>query len=143
PAPVPGCAWLDGEAVHRDGRYSFLGAEPCDWLEVPLAAAEPLAALERLETTAPGPAVAELLAGHGLRASELPAWIGYLAYDAGLPQRVRVVARDPERPALSFARYDALFVFDHTRGLAFVVGDDEHACARLERRASAGPCVLP
>ena len=65
---------------------------------------------------------------------EVPRWIGYVAYDAcDAGARTRWGAPHA-RPALSFARYDALLAVDHVHARAFLVGDDAAACERLRAR---------
>jgi anthranilate/para-aminobenzoate synthase component I len=129
---MPGLCWLDGESAHRDGRFSFLGALPVERVEVPLSSPEPLAVLDRLDLGSPaerdGVVVGELLP------SDVPRWVGYVAYDACLAQKSQRLERPVERPALSFARYDALVAVDHLRGRTFLVGDDRAACERLRAR---------
>jgi anthranilate/para-aminobenzoate synthase component I len=130
-ADLPGLTWLDGEARHRDGRFSFLGAAPVERIELPLSAREPLAALDRLEPVTQHEAD-DVISSAPL-SSEVPRWIGYVAYDACLAEKQQRLARPGDRLALSFARYDALIALDHRRHLAFVVGDDRAACQRLLR----------
>src|SRR5688572_33355945 len=73
----PGLAWLDGGLSHgREGRYSFVGAAPCEVRTAPAREARPLALLAQLggdaEDASEGP----------LRAHEVPRWVGYVSYDA-------------------------------------------------------------
>src|SRR5256885_1607709 len=51
-ARLPGVCWLDGDAVHAEGRYSFLAAEPVEHVRAPLAAADPFAPLALIATPA-------------------------------------------------------------------------------------------
>ncbi len=119
-AHEPGLMWLDGGLEHgRDGRFSFVSTAPCEWVQQPVG--EPWA----LPTCAPqgrrGP----------LQAADVPSWVGYVAYDARAP------GATASTPALCFARYDALYAFDHLAGCAYLVGDDAAACARLDARLRA------
>jgi anthranilate/para-aminobenzoate synthase component I len=77
------------------------------------------------------------------RPEQVPRFAGYVAYDACLAGRLQRLSRPAERPLLCFARYDALFAFDHVHGRAFVVGDDEGACERLLARVPSGVTVAP
>jgi para-aminobenzoate synthetase component 1 len=147
---APGLAWLDGEAPHADGRWSFLGVEPVERIERYGGQRAPLVAFDALDALVPAPdeatggvaanASAEQMGGYrqlGLEPASVPRWIGYVAYDAAWCDRPGRLARAPERPVLSFARYDALLAIDHRAGRAFLVGDDGAACARLARRLRA------
>ncbi len=112
-AAAPGLAWLDGSGGSaREGRHSFLTAWPVEVLRD--ARAGSFSLLDQLAEPA------DAIGCGGWSPALVPRWIGYLAYDA---------------PGLCFARYDALFAFDHEAGTVFVAGDDEAACARLLGRA--------
>jgi anthranilate/para-aminobenzoate synthase component I len=149
----PGLAWLDGEADHAEGRWSFLGVQPCETVRVFGGDPAPLSAFDRIAppamaepgasdgvgvaqgvprtpsplaaASAAGPVVADWPPGAPTPA-EVPRWIGYVAYDAYRGARLA-----PERTALCFARYRALLCVRHRDGAAFVVGDDEAACEQL------------
>lgn len=69
-------------------------------------------------------------AGARLDPSSVPHWIGYIAYATG--------EAGAEGPGLCFARYAALFAFDHSTRRCFVVGDDADACGRLLGLAGVG-----
>jgi len=138
----PGFVWLDGQGIGEgeeggEGRRSFMGCEPIarhtSPFEEPLEAA--LEALSRLaEDRDRDPPM------HGLRPSQIPAWIGYLGYDAifsGAPARGRL-DRSGAGPIAWFGRYDALLCWDEAGGCA-LVGDDAAACARLEARLALEP----
>lgn len=139
-ADLPGVCWLDGEAPHPDGRFSFLGCEPVQRIESRAATPEPFDVLSQLENepadlasptdpNAPGP-------------DEVPRFIGYVAYDACFAGSASRLARPAERPVLSFARYDALIAHNHRSGDRYVVGDDEQACERLLLRLRRPPQEL-
>jgi para-aminobenzoate synthetase component I len=134
---LPGLCWLDGDGGGRDGRWSFLGTDPVARLSRPLCAREPLAAFDGMEASRETQQHATV-AGAPL-AEQVPRWAGYVAYDAHFAGTQQRLVRTPQRPALSFARYDALFAFDHACGRAFVVGDDRAACARLIGHAQSAP----
>jgi anthranilate/para-aminobenzoate synthase component I len=129
-AADPGLAWLDGGLHHgREGRFSFLGSQPAEVREAPPGAADPLATLGTLGALDEPPDECELDPG------EVPRWIGHVAYDAHPFTRARFRhPRSASLPGVHFARYDALLAFDHEQASAFLVGDDEAACARLAAR---------
>ncbi|MFO0709833.1 MAG: anthranilate synthase component I family protein [Sandaracinus sp.] len=132
-------AFLDGNDGSGRGRFSFLGVEPVETLEVAGDAPEPLAIFDRLED-------GRLLAeggdelAPGLTRGALPRWIGAISYDLawslraelGL-RRATTHARDA-RPLAFFHRFDALAVADRLRDRVLLVGEDESAIARLEAR---------
>jgi para-aminobenzoate synthetase component 1 len=126
----PGLAWLDGGLAHgREGRFSFVAAAPCEVRRAYQGDDRPLQLLREL-------ACAEQDATpDALSPEDVPRWIGHVAYDAhGYEQARFKHARSRRVPTVSFARYDALFAYDHERSRSFVVGDDRDACARLEAR---------
>jgi len=126
-----GLAWLDGGLEHgREGRFSFVGSEPCEIVESAADDADALAALDRLHTprdaAVPSP----------LAASDVPYWVGHITYDAAR----RVHASPPhDVPLVRFARYDAWYAFDHRERRAYLVGDDAQACERLRARLAKEP----
>jgi anthranilate/para-aminobenzoate synthase component I len=131
-ASAPGFAWLDSDGSGgTEARFSFLSAAPVEWRRAP---AGDFAALDGLRV--PEPAVAAdgggaeadaqgasagAASGAELCPSLVPCWIGYIAYDA---------------PGMCFARYEAVFVFDHCADRRYVAGDDAAACQRLLDLAS-------
>jgi para-aminobenzoate synthetase component I len=120
-AREPGLVWLDGGLQHgRDGRYSFVASRP---LEV-------TSSRERSPWSALPTFGAEVTAG-ALTPADVPSWVGYVAYDARAP------GPRASTPTLRFARYDALYAFDHESGRAYLAGDDAEACARLDVRLQA------
>jgi para-aminobenzoate synthetase component I len=144
---APGLAWLDGQALHADGRWSFLGVEPVARIERYSGQRSPLAAFEEMEEESGGETGGFETRSHEdapLSAAEVPRWIGYVAYDAAFCDRPGRHARPAQRTVLSFARYDALLAIDHRAGRGYLVGDDAAACARLALRLREGgraPCA--
>jgi anthranilate/para-aminobenzoate synthase component I len=136
-AERPGLSWLDGDGSERDGRWSFLGTDPVERVTRTLEDRDPLAAFDAMEPSASSDR--SDADADAPEPEQVPRWIGYVAYDAHLAGRPSRLVRPRERPVLSFARYDALFAFDHARGRGFVVGDDRAACDRLLARASSAP----
>lgn len=140
-ATRPGLAWLDGDGLSEQGRWSFVASDP---VEVRSALFGDPLALDAL----PGPdpldgSEAELCPEvEGLPPSSIPRWIGYVAYDAALPAMLRGAPLSharPRRPVVLWARYSALFAFDHATQRAFVCGDDALACATFRARLASAP----
>jgi para-aminobenzoate synthetase component 1 len=127
----PGFAWLDSNrSESRDGRFSFLAAWPSDEIRAEFGEEEPFAALGGLEqrsadTNPDGP-----------RPCEVPAWIGYIAYDAFWSAPVRGEPRFDRagETIMLFRRYPALLALDHAAGESWIVGDDRDACELFRRR---------
>lgn len=139
----PGFAWLDSNrSESRDGRYSFLMAWPDEEVRADFGAPEPFAGLRSLTRRG----TARLVAG--LEPSEVPEWVGYIAYDAfwSAPARGTPRFERPATPVLLFRRYPALVAIDHADGTTWIVGDDEDTCeifgARL-RQSSPGRRRVP
>jgi para-aminobenzoate synthetase component 1 len=137
----PGFAWLDSNrSESREGRYSFLAAWPSEEIRVEFGAAAPFSALRGVSRRS-----GEVRA-HGPKPSEVPSWIGYIAYDAfwSDPDRGKPRFDRSGEPVLLFRRYPALLAVDHEDGETWVLGDDCSATeafrARLgglaERKAS-------
>jgi len=126
----PGFAWLDSNrSESRDGRFSFLAAWPSDEIRVLFGAARPFDAFEKAVPTS-----TEGSSG-SLCQADVPAWIGYVAYDAfwSAPPRGAARFERADDPIVLFRRYPALFAVDHENGEAWVVGDDEASCERFLR----------
>ncbi len=127
----PGFAWLDSNrSESRDGRYSFLAAWPSSEIRVEFGAEAPFAALGGVKR-ATGPMNAE-----GPRPSEVPAWIGYIAYDAfwSAPARGEPRFDRGREPIMLFRRYPALLAVDHERGETWLIGDDQSTCGAFRAR---------
>ncbi|MDH5675505.1 MAG: anthranilate synthase component I family protein [Myxococcales bacterium] len=144
----PGLCWLDGSAAHPEGRYSMLMSDPVEWVVAPAGDPEPLARLAQLQSRAPDAAAPDPGSDrHGPLPlpSEVPRWVGYLAYDLCFTVGARR-SRPPEptsdAPLLCFARYAAVLIERHQDGRRFVIGDDAKSCqdvfARLQVPAAAG-----
>jgi para-aminobenzoate synthetase component 1 len=106
--------------------------------------AAPLSLLARLH--APDRSEPRSTAHEAPMPEDVPYWIGHVAYDAHpvASARFRHALRAGV-PLLRFARYEALFAFDHLSQRASIVGDNEAACARLARlleRPECGPDAL-
>ena len=150
------CLFLD--SARRDpalGRYSFLAAEPFDFLEAPADGAGSFATLENrlagmTATNVPG----------------LPPWqggaAGLLSYDLGreLERLPRPRVDEFAIPALAVGLYDVVVAFDHEAKRAWIISqglpeiDPERRARRAEARLaemrdwlagppSAGPSLNP
>ena len=121
----PGFAWLDSNRTEsRDGRYSFLAAWPSEEIRVEFGAEAPFSALRDLSRRS------SELSSQGPKPSEVPAWIGYIAYDAfwSAPARGEPRFERDGNPVLLFRRYPALVAIDHEHGDTWIIGDDRSAC---------------
>jgi anthranilate/para-aminobenzoate synthase component I len=135
-AARPGLAWLDADGSDERGRYAFVGSDPVQVRRRLFGEGEPLGVFEELgapmreRPQEPG-------ANEGPPHSRVPAWAGYIAYDAAwaAPMRIAPVhARAADSTVAWFARYDAWAAFDLREGRAWLLGDDAGACARLRAR---------
>ncbi len=132
----PGFAWLDSNrSESRDGRYSFLAAWPSEEIRVEFGVESPFAKLGGVSRRA------EAVTSEGPRPSEVPALIGYIAYDAfwSSPVRGRPRFERDADPVLLFRRYPALLAIDHGDGQAWVVGDDRSAAVAFRDRLDTLP----
>ncbi|QQR90480.1 MAG: anthranilate synthase component I family protein [Myxococcales bacterium] len=125
-------AWLDANLnAHPQGRYSYLAAEPEDILCVGHGQAKPFDALRDIQRH-PG------------------FWIGYINYDAAFEAdaTLRAVhARDERLPLLFFARYPALYCFDHHQKQGWILAQDKQAAQRFEAllnnpTSTITPCTI-
>ncbi len=132
----PGFAWLDSNRTEsRDGRFSFLAARPTEEIRVAFGDPAPFSDLDRV-------GCASEPSTEGPRPSEVPSWIGYVAYDAfwSAPTRGRPRFERGNEPVLLFRRYPALLAIDHESGDGWIVGDDRAACDELESLLQADAC---
>ena len=133
---TPGFAWLDSNrSESRDGRFSFLAAWPSDEIRVEFGVEAPFAALREVSQLS---RECDDASSQGPKPHAVPAWIGYIAYDAfwSAPVRGKPRFNRAREPIVLFRRYPALLALDHEGGEAWVVGDDRSACdlfcARLQ-----------
>ncbi|RLB56140.1 MAG: hypothetical protein DRJ42_04215 [Deltaproteobacteria bacterium] len=121
----PGLAWLDGGPAHEaEGRRSYVGACP---VEVHRVRAGETGGLPPFDEPAED--------------SAAPRWMGFISYDAttvGEPRRTVADREYDDSPVIWFGRYDACLSVDDETGEAWLVGDDEAACKRLESRIREG-----
>jgi len=131
---TPGFAWLDSNrSESRDGRFSFLAAWPSDEVRVEFGAKAPFAALGGVSRLS---RLRDEASSVGPKPGEVPAWIGYIAYDAFWSAPVRGKPRfdRAHEPIMLFRRYPALLALDHEDGETWVVGDDRSACDLFRAR---------
>ena len=136
----PGFAWLDSNrSESRDGRYSFLAAWPSEEIRVEFGDEAPFSTLADL-TRAPVSTSEE-----GPNPSEVPAWIGYIAYDAfwSAPARGTPRFERESQPILLFRRYPALLAIDHEADEGWLVGDDRASCEAFGRKLEASRQTPP
>ncbi len=132
-----GLVWLDSrQPQHPKGRFSFLGANPVEYIEhrASASAATWTEALEPLDR-----AITQR-ASSTQQAVRVPQWIGYIAFDAAVQPWSRHCLDNS--PLLYFARYPAVWGFDHHTNQVFIAGDDEKACKTLARDTWQAP-LLP
>ena len=133
-AGLPHCLFLDSALAHPTlGRYSFVAADPFDFVQFPADGSDALAALaERLArfTAASEPGLPPFQGGAA----------GLLGYDLGRSlERVPPPAADEFRvPAMAVGLYDVVVAFDHLAGRAWIIsqGFPEIEPSRRRRRAA-------
>lgn len=116
-ASWPHCVFLD--SARRDaqlGRYSYLSADPYDYLELPITAPDGLGVLAH-----------HLHGGHAPRLADLPPFqggaAGLFSYDLGRQlERLRAPRWDEfQLPALAFGIYDVVLAWDHVLNRAWLI----------------------
>ena len=133
-AGLPYCLFLDSALAHPTlGRYSFVAADPFDFVQFPADGSDALKALaERLGrfTATSEPGLPPFQGGAA----------GLLGYDLGRSlERVPQPAADEFRvPAMAVGLYDIVVAFDHLAGRAWSIsqGFPEIEPARRRRRAA-------
>ena len=121
--------WLDGLHAHTEGRWSFAGFDPAEVRVRSFSHPSPLDLLHDLE-----PSDMRLEgAPDGPELSEIPHWIGYIAYDAAwagrkrLGLRMRPIHPRLDQPTIAFKRYESMLAVDHQEQRVFVLAPDESA----------------
>ncbi len=136
----PGLAWLDGDGSRSDdGRYSFVSSDPVQWCIESERSEAALDAMASVASSQTEPTLAAGTVGPIPPQQIVPRWIGYLAYTQ---PAFAAQSGASAPPALCFARYDAVAVFDHHSAQAWLVGDDAEACERMATRVRA-PVLAP
>ncbi len=131
---LPHCLFLDSAVPDAVlGRYSFVAADPFDYLEVAADGSDALAALARRTAAAYTPPVPGLPPFQGGAA-------GLFGYDLGrsLETLPRPAIDEFGVPALAVGLYDCVVAFDHVDGRAWIIsqGLPEVEPALRQRRAA-------
>ena len=131
---LPHCLFLDSAMVHPTlGRYSFVAADPFDFVEIPADGSDALSVLAGRMGRFAADTVAGLPPFQGGAA-------GLLGYDLGRSlERVPAAAVDEFRvPAMAVGLYDVVAAFDHATGRAWLVsqGLPEVEPSRRRERAA-------
>jgi para-aminobenzoate synthetase component 1 len=116
---LPHIAFFDSAALDpRLGRYSFVAADPFDWLESPADGSDALAAVEQLWSR---------FAPHATKRPDLPPFqggvAGLLSYDLNRSLERIPASRyeDLQTPALAIGAYDTVLAFDHMERRGWIV----------------------
>ncbi|HWB13190.1 MAG TPA: anthranilate synthase component I family protein [Pirellulales bacterium] len=128
---LPYCLWFDSARKHPTlGRYSFLMAQPFDYLELPIDGPDALATLAERLAPYQCPSHADLPPFQGGAA-------GLISYDLGRQLERLPAPRVDEFgvPALAFGFYDVVIAWDHEQRRAWIVshGWPERGETRLRR----------
>jgi len=116
-ARLPHCLFLDSAMTHSTlGRYSFLAADPFDFIQLPADGSDALGALEERVRRFVATPVAGLPPFQGGAA-------GLFSYDLGrsLERLPRPKADEFGVPALAAGFYDVIVAFDHAADRAWII----------------------
>ena len=133
-AGLPHCLFLDSALAHPTlGRYSFVAADPFDFVQFPADGSDALSGI--------GGAAGPLHRGQRAWAAALSGGAaGLLGYDLGRSlERVPPPVADEFRvPAMAVGLYDVVVAFDHLAGRAWLIsqGFPEIEPSRRRRRAA-------
>lgn len=132
---LPHVIFFDSAMRHpRLGRYSFVAADPVEWLTVPADGSEAFGPLAHRIDKLPNVARPELPPFQG-------GWAGLFGYElAGSLERVPRAANDEFGiPALALGLYDVVVAFDHEAGGSWLIsqGVPERDAAAGRERAEA------
>jgi para-aminobenzoate synthetase component 1 len=131
---LPHVVFFDSAMRHPElGRYSFVAADPVEWIAVPADGSDALAQLAERVTQLPDRSDPGLPPFQG-------GWAGLFGYDlAGSLERVPRAAIDEfQIPALAVGLYDVVVAFDHEQHTAWLISQgfpEQDAAARRERAA--------
>jgi para-aminobenzoate synthetase component 1 len=133
-ASLPRVVFFDSAMRHpKLGRYSFVAADPVEWLAVPANGSDALAKL------------VDRMGEYQVPQSELPpfqgGWAGMFGYELGRSlEAVPVAAIDEfQLPAMAVGLYDVVVAFDHERQAAWLISQglpETGMQARRERAAA-------
>lgn len=152
---LPHVVFFDSAMRHAQlGRYSFVAADPVEWLTGPADGSNALAQLAGRVSRLPGTAHPGLPPFQG-------GWAGLMGYElAGSLERVpRAPIDEFQIPALAVGLYDVVVAFDHEERAAWLIAQgfpERDEAARRQRAASRlaefrnhlkgnalSPCHLP
>lgn len=131
---LPHCAFLDSALERpRLGQYSFLTADPFEWIEIPWHSADCLAELAGRLATFTSPVLPDLPPFQG-------GLVGLFSYELNRSlERVIPATRfnDFPLPLAAAGLYDTVLALDHERRRAWIIsqGFPEQDAARRRRRA--------
>jgi para-aminobenzoate synthetase component I len=133
---LPHVVFFDSAMRHsRLGRYSFVAADPAEWLTIPADGSDALALLAARVAHLPDAARADLPPFQG-------GWAGLFGYElAGSLEAIpRATFDEFQVPALAIGLYDVVVAFDHEREHAWLISqglperDTSARCARAAER---------
>jgi para-aminobenzoate synthetase component 1 len=132
---LPHVVFFDSAMRHPQlGRYSFVAADPVEWLTVPSDGSDAFQQLADRVAVLPPTSRADLPPFQG-------GWAGLFGYElAGSLERVPKAPIDEfEIPALAAGMYDVVVAFDHRDGTAWLISQgipETDEAARRERSAN-------
>ncbi len=132
-ARLPHCLFLDSARRDRAlGRYSFLTADPFEYIECPADGSDGLAEIERRTSSYRTPTIAGLPPFQAGSA-------GLLSYDLGRSlERLPQPATDEfQIPAVAVGVYDVVLAVDHLQNQAWIMSQGFPAVGTCARRARA------
>jgi para-aminobenzoate synthetase component 1 len=130
---LPHVVFFDSAMRHPQlGRYSFVAADPVDWISVPADGSDALGPLANRASQLTGAFRADLPPFQG-------GWAGLFGYElAGSLERVPRAAIDEfQTPALAVGLYDVVVAFDHREGAAWIISQGLPASDADVRRENA------
>jgi para-aminobenzoate synthetase component 1 len=130
---LPHVIFFDSAMRHpRLGRYSFVAADPAEWLTVPADGSDAFAQLASCVDKLPGTIRPELPPFQG-------GWAGLFGYElASSLERVPRAANDEfETPALAVGLYDVVVAFDHAAGDCWLIAQGMPETDEVPRRERA------
>ncbi len=145
---LPHCVFLDSATQHaRLGRYSYLAADPFQFVEVPADGSDGLRLLENLLGAWPCQTISDLPPFQGGAA-------GLLSYDLAhsLENLPRPRHDEFSTPAMAIGLYDVVISFDHLQQRAWILSSGfpepagnrrHHRAAERLRAAKQRICHLP
>lgn len=131
---LPHVVYFDSAVRHPEfGRYSFIAADPVEWIAIPTNGSDALSQLAGRAAQLPNTVRPGLPPFQG-------GWAGLFGYELGRGlERVPAAAIDEFKiPALAVGLYDVVVAFDHTQRSAWIISqglDETHENRRRERAA--------